>query len=85
VKIEKKAQRFLEELHIAHELGMVDGEEFLHGLELKDQDVINQKVESQRFIENEAFVLQLSLQLLYVRNLAKLTFPTKTLFVNPFD
>jgi hypothetical protein len=36
VEIEEEAKRFLEELHIAHQLGLVDREELLDSLELKD-------------------------------------------------
>ena len=57
----------------------MDWENFLYGLKLKNQDVINQKVESQRFLENETFVLQFNPQLSYIWNLTKLALPAKTL------
>ena len=41
MEIEQKAKRFFEELHVAHELCLVDRENFLDGLKLKNQSVIN--------------------------------------------
>jgi hypothetical protein len=63
----------------------VNREDFLYSLELKHQDVINQKIESQLFLENEAFILQLDPKLSDIWNLAKLTLATEAFFVNLFD
>ena len=85
MKIEQKAQRFFEEFHITHELSLMNWEEFLYRLELEDQDVINQKIEAQLFLEKEAFILQLGPKLSYIWNLTKLTLATEAFFVNLFD
>ena len=36
VQIEQEANRFLEELHVGHQLGLVNREKLLYGLKLKD-------------------------------------------------
>jgi hypothetical protein len=58
----------------------VNREDFLYSLELKDQDVINQKIESQLFLENEAFILQFDPKLSDLWNLTKLTLATEAFF-----
>ena len=56
VEVDQKPDRNIEELHIAEELRLVDGQDLRHSLDLHQYRIINEKVEPENFFPNESFV-----------------------------
>ena len=57
----------------------------LNGFELQDQYVINQKIEAQRLLENEALVFERHAHFPDERNVSKLALPAKTFTIDFFE
>ena len=58
VEIDEQAEGAAFEFKVGQELGVVDGEEFGHGLELDDELVLDDEIESIAAIECYAFVYE---------------------------
>jgi len=57
----------------------VDRLDFFDGLELDNQTIVNQKVETKRFFKDEPFVFDGNEQFILSGNIAQLTFPANAL------
>ena len=57
----------------------------LNGFELQDQDVIDQKIEAQRLLENEALVFERHANFSDKRNVSKLALPAQTFTIDFFE
>ena len=56
VEVDEESEAFLGELHIREELGGEDGVHGLHGFELTDDEVVDQDMEPEAFVEGDVAV-----------------------------
>ena len=59
IEVDQEADGDVEELHVAEELGFVDGEDLLDGLGFNKDAIFNQEVETERFFAGGSFVVDL--------------------------
>jgi hypothetical protein len=57
VKVQNQPDRNIQQLHVAEDLSLVDGQYFLSALEFQQQAILHQDVETQSLVEYQAFVL----------------------------
>ena len=57
----------------------MDRQDFLDGLELDDETIVNQEIETKRFFKDEAFIFDGNKQLILSGDIAQLTFPANAL------
>ena len=85
MKIDQKANRNVEQFHIAQQLGFMDGQDFVNALQFEQQAVLDENVKAQGFLENQSFVFDFDDPLIDGRDLAQAQFLDQTFFINALD
>jgi hypothetical protein len=85
VKVKNQPDGNVQQLHVTQELGLVDGQYLLHALEFQQQAKLQEKVEPQRLLKDQPFVLDLHFPLIHRGNAAKAQFPHQAALVDAFE
>jgi len=84
MEVDEEAYGNIQQLHVAEQLGLVDGENGLDRFDFDQDAVVNQQIEAERFLTGEALVFDDDLLLADGGKASKLKFPGQTPFVNGF-
>jgi len=63
VEVNKQANWYIEQFHVAQELSFVDGENFLNGFEFEQEAMLDEHIEAKRFFKDDPFVFDLDFTL----------------------
>jgi len=85
MEVDEKSQWNIHEPHIAEKLRFVNGKNLRDRFKLNDQTIIDQHVESKRFFESVALVIDRNCYLLCGGNVLKEKFSHQTFLVDRFQ
>ena len=85
VKVDEQPNRDIGQFHVAQELSLVDGENFLHGLCFHQSAIFDQQIKPQRFFAGEALVGNQDDLLAQAGQPAQFKLFRQTPFVDGFD
>ena len=82
VEIDQQTQRFIQEFHVAEQLCLVYWMDLLDSLKLNNQTIVNQDIQTEWLLKNEAFVFDWNDQFVLCRYIPQLAFPTYAFVVD---
>jgi hypothetical protein len=85
VKVKNETNGNVHQLHVAEELGLVDGQNLLHRLEFQQEAILNQNIESQGFVKHQPFVFDPYQALIHRPDLAQAHLVHQAPLVDAFE
>ena len=85
MKIDQKANRNVQQFHVAEQLGLMNRQDFVDRLQFEQQAILDQHVKAQRLLEDEPLVLNFDDALIDRSHLTQAQFAPEALFINAFD
>ena len=85
VEVDEQTDGYVEQFHVAQQLRLMDGQHLLNALQFQEQAILNQYIETQRFVENKALVLDLNNTLVYRSQALHSQFPEQAFLIDAFN
>src|SRR6266498_5033691 len=85
MEIDEKANRNVQQFHVAEQLGFMNRQDFLDRLQFEQQAILDQNVKAQRLLEDESLVFDFDDALIDRCHLTKAQFAQEALFINAFN
>jgi hypothetical protein len=85
VEVDNQAQGNVQELHMAYDLGLVDGQNLLHGFDFEQETAFRQQAELQALFKGDVFVFDRHLMLPGGVNASEPEFVNQAFLIDAFQ